>query len=351
MCPIVQTTFGHKFAVVLTALATAAMLIGCTSNGVPPDGSGGLVAQVLARSSDLAAALDTVPDVPGSYVMFTDWSMLGHRIPKDPDAEPFAADLLNDEGGLQRDLGIRSTSADWEIDMWRPQGPGTIVLHFGQHTALAGVASKLTRFGYRANGSVFTGTPDKRRLWTYSLRSVGIATDRQLLVAGPDATAVRSVLAGVGSPLGDADSVAPLLALAAAKLSRIATASLVVGKPACVTLEELLRGRGTPAMLALLRKRLKGTFTRPQAEIAALESPAATTGVDALTFADQRTAQVNKASRSAAAKMLNGGNPDGIRVAGSAVTGRVLSFALTARKPHDIVNVVLDGTLGVDLCR
>jgi hypothetical protein len=49
--------------------------------------------------------------------------------------------------------------------------------------------------------------------------------------------------------------------------------------------------------------------------------------------------------------MPNGVNPDGIRVAGGTVTGRVLNFALTARKPHDIVDVVLDGTLGVDLCR
>jgi len=43
-------------------------------------------------------------------------------------------------------------------------------------------------------------------------------------------------------------------------------ALLTVGKPACVTLAELLGLRGTPEMLAVLRKRLKGTLTRPQAE-------------------------------------------------------------------------------------
>jgi hypothetical protein len=354
VCPIVQTTLGRTVAVVLTALTTAA-LIGCASgstpsDGTPQEGSGGLVNQVLARTSDLASALDVIPDVTNVYVSFTDWAMLGHRQPKDQNAAPFAGGLPAFDDQMQRDLGIRSTSADWEIDIYRPGHPGTLVLGFDRHTDLAGLAGKLTRFGYHANGSIFSGPLNQKRLWTYALRNVGIAADRQLLIAGPTATAVRSALAGSANPLGHADSVAPLMALAAARLGRIATASITIGEPACVSLAAMLGVHATPEQVATLRKRFTGTFTRPQAEIAALANPAATTGLDAMTFPDQGAARANKATRSKWGRWLNSQLPDGTQVTRATVTGRVLSFKLIAGRPHDIAQTVLTSTLGVDLC-
>jgi hypothetical protein len=224
-------------------------------------------------------------------------------------------------------------------------------LRFNGHTDLAGLAGKLIRLGYHPSGSIFTGSFDQRRMWTFPLHNIGIAAGRHLLIGGPDATAVRSVLAGSGNPLGHAGSVTPLLALTAARLGRIATASTVVGSGACVTLADLMGGRGTPMMLAALRKQFTGTFTRPQAEITALDDPAGTTALDALTFPDQAAARANEAGRSAAAAVLNGRDPNGIQVTGSTVTGRVLSFTLTAGQPHDFVQGVLDNSLGVDICR
>src|SRR5215469_692651 len=356
--PIVQTIIGRTVAAGLTALAVAATLNGCAwnrglSDGTPPGGSGGVVNLAPVPGSALASALSLVPDMPNATVMFTDWSMLGHHGGTNPDTFPLASQLLYEDDQLQKDVGIRSTSADWEIDMWQPRHSPTIVLHFNQHTELAGLTGRLTRFGYHANGSIFTGPFDKQRLWTYGLHNIGIAADGQLFVGGPDATMVRSVLAASGDPLGSlghAASVTPLLAMAALKVGHVATASVVVGSGACVTLEELLRGRGSPMMLANLRKQFKGTFTHPQAEITAIGDPAGTTALDAQTFPDQAAARANQAGRSAAVKVFNLGDPNEIRVAGSSVTGRVLSFTLTAGKPHGIEHRVLYNTLGVDVC-
>jgi hypothetical protein len=355
VCLIVLTPIGRTVAVMLTALAAVTTLIGCASSSgpsdrTPPDGPDGRVSQAPAHGSGLALALDLIPDMPDAHVMFTDWSMLGHQEREDPNTASFAGQLLPFDDVLQRDLGIRSMSAGWEVDMWQPGHPETIVLRFNRRVNLAGLAGKLIQLGYHANGSIFTHSLDLRRIWTVPLRNIGIAADQHLLIGGPDAAAVRSVLTGSGSPLGQADSVTPLLALAAARLGRIATASIVVGPQACVTLADLLGGRGTPAMLAALRKQFTGTFTQPEAEITALDDPAGTTAVDALTFPDQSTARANKAGRSAAAKMLNRPDPHRIQVTGSAVTDRVLSFTLTARQPHDFVQAVLDNTLGVDIC-
>lgn len=353
MCPIVQTTIGRTVAVVLTALTTTTLIScasGTPSDRAPQNGSGGLVNQVLARTSDLASALDVIPDVTNVYVSFTDWAMLGHQQPTDSNVTPFAGGMPAFDDQMQRDLGFRSTSADWEIDIYGPGRPGTTVLSFGRHTDLAGLAGKLTRFGYHANGQVFSGSLNKQHLWTYALRNVGIDADRQLLVFGPNVTAVRSALAGAANPLGHADSVAPLMALAAARLGRIATANITVGKPACVSLVAMLGTHATPMEVTILRKRFTGTFTRPRAEIAALASPAATTGLDAMTFQDEGAAQANKATRSKWGKWLNSQLPDGTQVTRAAVTGRVLSFKLTAGHPHDIAQTVLTGTLGVDLC-
>jgi len=354
VCPFVQTSIGRTAAAAVAALAVAATLIGCApggrlSGGAPLGGVGRVVYRAPVNSSALASALDLIPGVPDAYVMFTDWSMLGHLRGKDPHTASFAGQLRSVDDVLQRDLGIRSTSADWEVDMWQPRRPLTVVLRFDRHTDLAGLAGKLTKLGYHADGPIFTGSPDQLRMWTFPLRNIGIAADRQLLVGGGDAAAVRSVLAGSGSPLGHADSVAPLLALATARLGRIATASVVIGSGACVRLADLFR-LGTPAMIAVLRKQFTGTFTRPQAEITALSDPAGTTALDALTFPDQGAARANEAGRSAAAAVLNGRNPDGIRVAHSAVTGRMLSFTLTAGQPDDFVQAVLGNSLGVDVC-
>jgi hypothetical protein len=284
-------------------------------------------------------------------VSFTDWAMLGHRAPTNTNADPFAGALLGTDIAMKKDLGFGTTSADWEIDVWPAGGTaGTFVLHFAKQTELAGLAGKLARFGFRANGPILTGSGDQQHLWTLGLRNIGIDVGRQLLVGSPDASAVRSVLAGSGSPLGHDGSVTPLLALAAARLGRIATASVVVGSAACVRLADLFR-HATPVQLAYLRKRLTGTFTRPQAEIAALADPAATTGLDALTFPDHGAAEANKASRAAAAKLLNAPEWNGTRVTRATVTGQVLGFTLAAGQSQGIVQGIEARTLGVDVCR
>ena len=72
-----------------------------------------------------------------------------------------------------------------------------------------------------------------------------------------------------------------------------------------------------------------------------------------MTFPDERTAQANHASRSAASQTLGGiafGDANQVLATGSAVTGRVLSFDLTAKQPSAIPQRVMTGTLGVDLC-
>lgn len=65
---------------------------------------------------------------------------------------------------------------------------------------------------------------------------------------------------------------------------------------------------------------------------------------------DQRTAQ---ASRSAASKVTSGmmsGDSARISVTGTAVTGRVLSFDMTAIQPRDFPELVDYNGLGVDIC-
>jgi hypothetical protein len=333
----------------LAALAVTTAVCGCASSGgtggTSPDGSGGMVDQILARSSALASALDSIPDLPNVSV-----AMLGHRAATNPNAAPFAKGLLWADNEMEKDLGIRSTSADWEIDLWPAGGgAGTLVLGFDRHTDLAGLAGKLTRFGYRADGPIITGSFDRRHMWTLGLRNIGIDPGRHLLAGGPDASAVRSVLAGSGSPLGHAGSVTPLLALATARLDRIATALVVVGSGACVRLAALVRN-ASPELLATLRKRFTGTFIPPQAELTALNDPAAATALDALTFADHGAAQANKAGRSHAATVLNGADPNGPRVTRSTVTGRVLGFTVAAGQSHGVVQGVEARTLGVDIC-
>lgn len=350
-------SIGRTLAAALAAFAVATPLSGCSSGGVlahgmSPGGSGGVVAQALAHTSVLASALDVIPDLPNASVSFTDWAMLGHRAPANTDADPFASALLATDIAMKKDLGFATTSADWEIDVWPKGGrAGTFVLHFATQTALAGLAGKLARFGYRANGPILTGSWDRRHLWTLGLRNIGIDARRQLLVGGPDAGAVRSVLAGSGDPLGHADAVTPLLALAAARLGRIATALVVVGSGACVRIADLLWHAASNAQVAALRKQFPGTYTRPQAEITAFKDSASPTALDALTFPDLGAAQANKASRTAAANKLNSLDAGGIRVTRAAVTGRVLGFSLAAGQRNDIMRGVRADRLGVDICR
>ena len=67
----------------------------------------------------------------------------------------------------------------------------------------------------------------------------------------------------------------PLLELVSARLGQVATASTSVGSMACVQLSDLLRGRGTPQILAALRKYFPRTFDPPKSEITALAKPTA----------------------------------------------------------------------------
>jgi len=343
---------------VLAAVTVAATLIGCSSGGRSTGGTsarGTAAGQLPIHASGLASALDLVPDMPDGYAMYTDWSMLGHQDRNDADTASFAGELLPDDDQLQRDLGIRSAYAQWELDVMRAGRPPLVVLGFGRHTDLAGLAGRLTRLGYHADGSIFTGTASfsPGRIWAIALRNIGIDSRRHLLVGGPDASAVRSVLAGPAHPLGHASAVIPLLALASARLGRIATASTSVGSMACVRLAALIGMHATPQELAVVRKRLPGTFTPPQAEITALASPADTTALDAMTFPGHGTARANQRSRLAASKMLTGlalGNPAKVRVTGTAVTGRVLRFKLTAGQPRDFRELILNSDLGVDIC-
>jgi hypothetical protein len=355
-------------AAVLAALTVATTLIGCSSSGRSTGGmsangasAGGASArgwaagQLSIRASGLASALDLVPDMPDGYAMYTDWSMLGHQDRNDAHTASFAGELLADDDQLQRDLGIRSTYAQWELDVTRVGRPPLVVLGFGRHTDLSGLAGRLTRLGYHADGSIFTGPASYNpgRIWAIALRNIGIDSRRHLLVGGRDTAAVRSVLAGPAHPLGHASAVIPLLALASARLGRITTASTTVGSAACVRLTALLGMHATPEAVAVLRKRLPGRFTPPQAEITALASPTAKTALDAMTFPDHGTARANQRSRLAASKVLTGlalADPAEVRVTSTAVTGRVLRFKLTARQPRDFPQLVLYNDLGVDIC-
>jgi hypothetical protein len=287
---------------VLTSLTVAATLPGCFSGGGPsesgssgggPTGNGpsGRVAvgQSAAGGSGLASALDLVPDMPDGSVMYTDWEMLGHRDGNGPGMASFAGELVADDDLLQRDLGIRSVNARWELDVDPARRAPLVVLGFDQRTDLAGLAGKLTRLGYHADGPIYTGSPSPGRVWTFPLRNIGIDTGRHLLIGSADAYAVRSVMAGPAHPLGRVGALTPLLALASARLGHIATAAANVGPMACVKLTDLIR-LATPAILAALRKDFPGTFTPPQAEIIAMATPAGKTALDGLTFPDHGTA-------------------------------------------------------------
>src|SRR5215475_6847670 len=222
----------------------------------------------------LASALDQVPDMPDVYVFFTDWAAMGHRAPSAPGAASFAGQLLGSDTDFYRDLGLRSTDSQWELDVDRLKQPPLILLGFDEHTDLSGVADKLAGLGYHANGSVFTGAADPIRMWTMGLTNIGLDPRRHLFVGGRDMSAVRATLAGPANALGRSPAVTPSLALVEAKLGHVATAYVAVGSMACVKLSDLLRIHGTPAILAALRRQFPGTFDPPQAEIMALANPA-----------------------------------------------------------------------------
>jgi hypothetical protein len=348
-------------AAVLAALTTTVAFVGCSSGGTGSSpvwvGSSSLASSGSTESShapvgstSVAWALDLVPEMPAGGVFYTDWSALGHQHRPGPTTTSFAGLLLSNDDSLHHDLGIRSTDAQWEVDVERPNQPPVVLLGFGEHSDLSGLADKLTRFGYRAHDSLFTGTVNPSRMWTITLPNIGIDPGRHLLVGGRDVTAIRSVLAGRVNPLGREDAVMPLLELASAKLGHIGTAYVSVGSMACVQLSDLIRV-GTPQILDALRKHFPGTFNPPQAEITALANPTDKTALDALTFTDKNTAQANEVSRSAALKTLTAlDRPDTVRLTSSTVTGRVLSFSLTAQQPDEFRQRILAQTLGVDLC-
>src|SRR5258708_14110912 len=156
--------------------------------------------------------------------------------------------------------------------------PPLVLPGFGRHPDRAGLAGRLPRLGYHADGSIFTGTASfsPGRIWAIALRNIGIDSRRHLLVGGPDASAVRSVLAGPAHPLGHASAVIPLLALASARLGRIAPASTSVASMACVRLAALIRMHAPPPAPAVVRQRLPRTLPPPHAEMHAHASPADT---------------------------------------------------------------------------
>lgn len=344
---------------VVASLAVASTVTGCSSGGTSSTGASaavtGMGGQAVARESGLGSALDLIPDIRNGNVMYTDWSMLGHPDRNDPETASFAGALVDYDTQLKRDLGIRSADARWEVDVDRPSRPPLMVLGFGPQTDLSSLAGRLTRLGFNADGPLFTGParPQEKEMWAYGyMHNIGIDTGRHLLAASWDAAAVRSVLSAPASPLGRASELIPLLTIATTRLGRIATASMAVGSAACVRLTGLLGVHATPAMLAAVRKQFPGTFTPPHAEITAMAGPADVTAVDAMTFPDQRTAQANLASRSAAVKISSYmlGPAAGITITRTAVAGRVLSFDMTARQPHDFPQLVDDNALGVDIC-
>ncbi|MCP2329219.1 hypothetical protein HDA40_007726 [Hamadaea flava] len=312
------------------ALAAGACSPGSTTAGSRPD-------------STLAAALDVVPELADANALFTDWDALGHK-----DSGAFAAALLRDDDALRRDLGIRSIDADWELDLWQPGTATTAILHYAE-ADLAALPGKLTGLGYHADGAVYTGTMDQRHMWTIPARTIGVDLDRRLLVAGPDATTVRSVLAAPPHPLGRLDALKPLLSAVAAR--PVLTAAMSVGSAACRKLDRLVsKGRATPEQMQAVRGLFSGPFTAPQAQLIAVTS--ATTAYAGMTFADERAAAANREGRAAAVRTVGGlaGDPDGIQVTGSSVSGRVLGFDLKAQDSQTFRKRVTAGTLGVDVC-
>ena len=348
-------------AAVLT-LAVASTSAGCSSGGIfstgtsatGGNGAGGNGAgQVATHASGLTSALDLIPDIHDGSVMYTDWSMRGHPAQNDPNTASFATSLLTNDLLLQqRALGFTVTDVRWELDVIWPSGAPLIVLGFPARTDLSGLAGSLTRHGFHADGSsLFTGSLATEA--RYGLSNVGVDTRRHLLAESGNVTRLRSVLTAPASPLANASELVPLLSLATTRLGRIATAAIAVGPAACVPLRVLVGIHATPALLARMRQFFHGTFTPPQAEITALAGPAGTTALDALTFPDQRTAEANRASRSAASKVATGmrfGGSSPVRVTGSAVTGRVLSFDMTATQARDFTELVDYDDLGVDVC-
>jgi hypothetical protein len=180
-----------------------------------------VVGQTVISSSGLASALDLIPDIHDGNVMYTDWSMLGHRDRSDPGTASFAGGSPAVDTPLQRELGIRPTDAQWELDVERPGRLPLMVLGFGPHTGLSGLAGRLTLLGFHAEGSPLTGAPGPKGLWA---GSIGIDPGRHVLASTADAAAVRSVLIAPARPLGRASEIIPLLTLASARLGRIATA-------------------------------------------------------------------------------------------------------------------------------
>lgn len=343
-------------AVALTTFAVASTLIGCSSGNSSSTGTsavgGAAVGQAVNDDSLLASALDLIPDTHNANVMFTDWSMLGHSGSNAPNTASFAGALLDVDPQLERNFGFRSTDAQWELDVDPPGRAPLIVLGFGPHTDLSDVESKLVHVGFHADGSLFTGSRDTEKLLAYRLWNVGIDARRHLLVESADTAAIKSVLTAPAQSLGADSEIAPLLSLASAKLTHVATAAFAVGPMACVQLVRLIRVP-TPAELAAVRKQFHGTFTPPRAEMTALAGPASTSALDALTFPDQPTAQANEAGRSAASKVISGmmfGGATNLTVTSTAVTDRVLSFNLTATQPDDFPQLVDSNGLGVDVC-
>src|SRR5919204_6513816 len=162
----------------LASLTVAAALAGCSSWGGPlgrassggssgggPSGGGGAAGQAAAGDSGLASALDLVPDMPSGSVMYTDWDMLWHPHSKGTGTASFAGVVVAYDDQMQRDLGIRSASARWELDVQPARGAPLFVLGFDQRTDLAALAGRLTRMGYHANGSVYTGSLSQERMW------------------------------------------------------------------------------------------------------------------------------------------------------------------------------------------
>ncbi|GIH16731.1 hypothetical protein [Rugosimonospora africana] len=335
-----------------TTLAAVVVLAlsGCSVSGRPsastPSEGGG----TAAHGSALSSALDQVPDIGDGSVFYADWSMLG-----DQNTTSFAGGLVAVDDQMQRDLGIRSRDARWELDVQRVHLPPVEVLSYDVRTDLSGLATKLTRLSYRADGSILigpTGQVSQEHTWMFPLRAIGIDRKRHLLVGSSDAVAVRSLMAVPSHPLGHAESVVPLLAQVAARQDRTATAAIAVGSAACMPLTSMIGKSVNPEQLAAVRRQFPGTFTPPQAEITAIAGPTDTTALDALTFPDHRSAQANQAARSAASQTLSGieGDANEVRATGTAVTGRVLSFDLTANQPQAVVQRVMGSKLGVDLC-
>lgn len=343
---------GEKLNFRRTTLAALVVLAltGCSASGRPsastPSEGGGTV----VHGSALASALDQVPDIGDGSVFYSDWSMLGHE-----NTTSFASGLVAVDDQMQRDLGIRSTDARWELDVQRVHLPPLEVLSYDTGIDLSGLAAKLTRLGYRSDGSILTGPTgqvSQEHVWMFPLRTIGIDRKRHLLIGSSDAAAVRSLEAVPSHPLSHAESVVPLLAQVAARQDRTATAAIAVGSAACTPLTSMIGKNVNPEELATVRRQFPGTFTPPQAEITAMAGPTGTTALDALTFPDHRSAQANRAARSAASQTLSGieGDANEVRATGTAVTGRVLSFDLTAKQPQAVVQRVMGSKLGVDLC-